>query len=525
MSKSKKKAPVREFNITGKILSDRHYYVDLTPQLEKLTVLVEKGRYFVINRPRQFGKTTTLDFLAQLLLQSKFYLPVFISFEGFGSVVNEPLHKFYALFWDNVIAYLKLVKRTLKWKPNNNAAASDPTFGFKDNVGRFCKAAGRKKIVLLVDEADGIPETFIIEFLHALREMYLARDLQPTFHAVALAGVHDIKNLKMRVRDESKSVGSYSPFNIAIDYVIPAFTRENIRDYYAQHTAETGQVFDEKVITRVHELTSGHPWLVSALAKRLVEEIVPDRAITIETKHVDEAVQLLLKEHNTNFDSLIKHAHEPELQPIVLDLLQGKYYPFTPFDPVLNRLALYGVIRAGEGNGCTIGNPIYAQVLLASFHRVMAAQMINGDVKAGVIDADGRLDFRRVLDKFQAFMKTKGPEIVRSHEFKEATGQLLLLSYLDLLVNGKGWTFKDVQSGDGRIDVICCYKTQKEIVELKLWYGEQRYEQGLEQLLGYLESESLSQGYLVVFDRREAAKEYTFAEHEVNGKKILAWVV
>ena len=118
------------------------------PQLEKLTALVDEGAYFVINRPRQFGKTTTLDFFARKLLQSKSYLPVFISFEGFGSVVNEPLHKFYTLFWDNIVAYLKLVKRKLKWKPNNNVTSSDPTFGFKDNVGRFCKAAGRKKKLL-----------------------------------------------------------------------------------------------------------------------------------------------------------------------------------------------------------------------------------------------------------------------------------------------------------------------------------------------------------------------------------------
>jgi len=74
--------------------------------------------------------------------------------------------------------------------------------------------------------------------------------------------------------------------------------------------------------------------------------------------------------------------------------------------------------------------------------------------------------------------------------------------------------------------VICCYKNQKEVVELKLWYGERKYEEGLEQLVRYLESENLSRGYLVVFDRRDsAAKDYTFSEHEVAGKKIQAWVV
>jgi len=117
--------------------------------------------------------------------------------------------------------------------------------------------------------------------------------------------------------------------------------------------------------------------------------------------------------------------------------------------------------------------------------------------------------------------------VVAKHPaFEEMFGQLLVLSYLDILVNGKGWTFKEVQSGKNRIDVLCCYKKQKEVVELKLWYGERRYEVGLNQLAKYLGNESLDHGYLVVFDRREAAsKEYSFKEHKVSGKKILAWVV
>jgi len=63
-------------------------------------------------------------------------------------------------------------------------------------------------------------------------------------------------------------------------------------------------------------------------------------------------------------------------------------------------------------------------------------------------------------------------------------------------------------------------------VELKLLYGERKYDEGLEQLARYLDSETLDRSYLVVFDRREnAPKDYTFSEHEVAGKKIQAWVV
>jgi hypothetical protein len=509
---------MREFNITGSIIPELHYYVDLTPQLDKLMALADKGTYFVINRPRQFGKTTMLEFFAQRLQASGKYAPALISFQPFAQRHDITETEFYR----------NLTKRLADKFVRSDSSTVPSTINNRDDffdwLRETCQNSPRQ-IVLLIDEIDAIPDLVAIGFLANLREMFLERRRKPAPYAVALAGVHDIKNLQTKYRDETRSLGSASPFNIAIDYVIPPFSRENIRDYYAQHTAETGQAFVEQVVSRVHEITSGHPWLVSALAKRLVEEIVPNRAVAITLSHLNEAVQRLLRENNTNFDSLIKHAYEPDLQLIVLDLLQGKHYPFTPFDPALNRLALYGVIRASEDNGCMIGNKIYEQVLFASFYRVMASQILGGDAKAGVITADGRLDFRRVLDRFQVFMKSKGSQVVRSHEFKEATGQLLLLSYLDLLVNGKGWTFKEVQSAQGRIDVLCCYGNQKEIVELKLWYGEQRYDQGLEQLVRYLENESLDHGYLVVFDRREVAKEYTFSEHLMNGKKVFAWLV
>jgi hypothetical protein len=127
-----------------------------------------------------------------------------------------------------------------------------------------------------------------------------------------------------------------------------------------------------------------------------------------------------------------------------------------------------------------LANPIYAQVLYENFEKDLEEFDVSGLVAANrVQDARGRLDLRQVLDKFQAFMKAKGAVVSKHRSFREATGQLLLLSYLDLLVNGKGWTFKEPQSGEGRIDVVCCYDRQKEVVELKLWYGARRYAAGL----------------------------------------------
>ena len=85
----------REFNIAGSIIPEEHYYVDLTPQLKKLLSLVAKRSYFVINRPRQCGKTTALNFLAQGLQVTGKYVPALISFESFTQRPDLPEAEFY----------------------------------------------------------------------------------------------------------------------------------------------------------------------------------------------------------------------------------------------------------------------------------------------------------------------------------------------------------------------------------------------------------------------------------------------
>ena len=81
---------MKEFNITGTCIPHKHYMVDTSNKIEKVvTRLIEKGKYFIINRPRQFGKTTTLHLLEKKL-QDK-YLLISTSFEGVGdeSFENE----------------------------------------------------------------------------------------------------------------------------------------------------------------------------------------------------------------------------------------------------------------------------------------------------------------------------------------------------------------------------------------------------------------------------------------------------
>lgn len=61
------KRGTRSFNTTGICSPEKHYMVNLDHRLAEVKILVDDGKYFTINRTRQFGKTTTLQALGDYL--------------------------------------------------------------------------------------------------------------------------------------------------------------------------------------------------------------------------------------------------------------------------------------------------------------------------------------------------------------------------------------------------------------------------------------------------------------------------
>ncbi|MCP5054835.1 MAG: AAA family ATPase, partial [bacterium] len=75
----------KRFKDTGVCIPEKHYMVDTSGKISQIFGMVEQGDYFVINRPRQYGKTTTLYLLNRKLEESNEYFPIKISFEGISS--------------------------------------------------------------------------------------------------------------------------------------------------------------------------------------------------------------------------------------------------------------------------------------------------------------------------------------------------------------------------------------------------------------------------------------------------------
>lgn len=66
----------KKFNVIGSCEPQMHYMANVTKKIDKTISLIEKGKYFIINRPRQYGKTTTLFLLNNRLKQTEEYLPI-----------------------------------------------------------------------------------------------------------------------------------------------------------------------------------------------------------------------------------------------------------------------------------------------------------------------------------------------------------------------------------------------------------------------------------------------------------------
>ena len=149
----------KEFNVTGTCIPKRHYMVDTADKLEKVMQLVEKGKYFTINRPRQYGKTTTLSRLNKLL-EKEGYLPVKISFEGLEDEVWETAQRFCKEFAG------MLMDKFLVTGQNDAATYWTQCRNRINSLNEFSRAITSfvlkqpQKVVLMIDEVDQTSNVF-----------------------------------------------------------------------------------------------------------------------------------------------------------------------------------------------------------------------------------------------------------------------------------------------------------------------------------------------------------------------------
>lgn len=201
----------RRFNDTGLCVPQRHYMVDTSAKIEQIIQMAEYGEYFIISRPRQFGKTTTLSLLSRQLRLRKDYLALSISFEDIDSDTYQHQERFVYSFLDMLVVefeFLDLleaasfIEQQIDRVTNMRALSRFITRLVRDMLPG-------KSVVLLIDEVDKSSNNqLFLDFLGMLRKKYLRRNegKDDTFQSVILAGVHDISGYEAWQRDVMWSV-------------------------------------------------------------------------------------------------------------------------------------------------------------------------------------------------------------------------------------------------------------------------------------------------------------------------------
>ena len=502
----------KEFNVTGTCIPKMHYMVDTSNKLKKTIKLIDNGRYFIINRPRQYGKTTTLFLLNNKLKESEEYLPIKISFEGVGDVIFEKEESFVKVLLEIMGDSLYLnFKALADFLQDNEGNVSN----FKDLskvITNFVLKSG-KKVVLMIDEVDKSSNNqLFLSFLGMLRNKYLLRNegLDYTFHSVILAGVHDVKTLKVRIRPEDEHKYN-SPWNIASDFDVDmSFSPEEIgtmlEDYMDTKRVELNkEYFSEKL----YYYTSGYPFLVSKLCKIIDEKIMKEEELIWRKEYMDLAVKEILRDSNTNFDSLIKNIeNNMELKNLIKRItLDNDSVTYVADNPVINLGIIYGIFK-NENNKVKVHNRIYEQRIYNYMTSIIETSISVGSYNdmPAYVKEDESLDIRKILIKFTEFMKHEYSE--KREAFLEADGRLLFLAFISPIINGVGFAFKEVQGGEEkRFDIVITYNKKMYILELKRWKGEEYHKKGLLQLAEYLEQYGLEEGYLLIFDFRKESNE------------------
>ena len=523
----------KEFNVTGTCFPEDHYMADVSKQLAQTYQMIEAGKYFIINRPRQYGKTTTLYTMAGQLNKSGNYLVFNMSFEGIGDAIFNDEAVFSAGFVSHLAKYAQITAPELVGWLRQIAPSVTSLKILEDTITEIVNKSD-KKVVVLIDEVDKSSNNqLFVSFLAMLRNKYLERKTFKTFHSVVLAGVHDVKSLKLKLRpDEEKKYNS--PWNIATAFKVDMNLHpDEIKPMLEEYSQEQGITMDTQLIAdRLFYLTSGYPFLVSQMCKIIAEEILPKTGAKEWTiADVDKTFQLLLHRSLTNFDTLIKNLQEySDLYDLVFSIVvDGIVMDYQEDSPIINLGTLHGIFAASEEGKLMIHNRIYRERIanyMISEWRI--ANLGRGKIDASEFEAISQyqlpnkaLDMQKILENFQIFMKKEYSG--KNREFLERDGRLIFLAFMKPILNGAGYGFKEPQiSEEKRLDVVITYYQHHYVAELKIWRGPVAHEKGLGQLVDYLERLGLDTGYLLIFDTNKK-KKWDKDWVNVQGKRIF-WV-
>lgn len=229
-----------------------------------------------------------------------------------------------------------------------------------------------------------------------------------------------------------------------------------------------------------------------------------DREERIGADAVARATEVLIRRQDTHLDSLSDRLVDPRVRQVLEPMLAGQTLGPVPRDDQRFVIDL-GLVRWADEGGLVVANPIYREVIvreLATGPRASLPQL-----SPTWLDPEGRLVPAKLIDAFIRFWRQHGRAMQRSAPYHEIAAQLVLMAFLQRVVNGGGSIEREYAIGRGRMDLCLRMGDVTMAIEVKAWREKQRDPRGagIEQLDRYLAGLGLSEGWLIVFDQRASA--------------------
>ncbi|MFH0924392.1 MAG: AAA-like domain-containing protein [bacterium] len=498
---------MREFNTSGPCDPRLHYMVRREELIKVGRKMVEKGKFFSIWAPRQTGKTTYFRLLSANLKTNPEYIPVWINLEAFK---NLPPDKFLFYLKQAILRGIKdtVIKDRLQQQELTNLLDLYPFFTLGEE---------KKRIVLIIDEIDGCPESIISDLMHTFRDMYHNKD-NHNLHSLIIVGVSNISGLIMN---------HASPFNVADELSIPYFTKNEVTELISQYEKESGQDFEPRVLEKIYQETAGQPGLICGICKDLIERFCPDHSQPVTIQAFWKCLDYYLKDKiDKNISNIVAKAKQEK--ELILKILFSEEMPYTIYDERVKFLLVNGVIER-IGDYVDVQVPLYKEALITAFR-----PLSNGEkqyylgIKEGferfLIRDDLKIEL--FLDNYQAYIQKRGFRAFDVNNLRESAWHYSLDSYLFFFIEEMGGkVLVEVPTGRGRIDILIIYNKKQYVIETKIYRNKSSYEKGKRQLAAYLKSEGLKIGYYVVFSNIHTEEDILKEKEELEGKIIYSYII
>ena len=527
------------FNTAGPIKSDIHYNVDPLKRidLDEIMDLILQQKYFILHAPRQTGKTSCLLALRDYLNGQGNYIAVYANVEA-GQASRNNVEEVVKGVCQRIATELGLVLGNEL--PDDIYQQVAEKSSANELITRYLmrlSASLPRPLVLLIDEIDALVGDSLVSVLRQIRSGYASRP-QNFPVSIVLCGVRDVRDYRIVLSNQDIITGG-SAFNIkAKSLRLGNFSKEEIHELYMQHTAATGQAFDEACFPMIWEATEGQPWLVNALGYEVTMEMKEnrDRSIRIIPEMIYRAQERIIYRRDTHIDILIDKLREERVRNVIAPMLaneDGEVEQHLKDDDIQYVIDLGLVVR---GKPLRIANAIYKEVIPREL--TWARQQTLIQQSAWYMNPDNSINMGKLLTDFQQFFRENADAWIERFDYKESGPQLLLQAFLQRVVNGGGYIDREYGLGRGRTDLLITKPLteqyggpfQRIVLELKILRSniEETIQKGLEQTAGYMDKcgGTINEGHFILFDRRPGRpweEKIWHRTEQYEGRTIEVW--